>query len=160
MDHGQEIAVTETYPKALFDAVMDAVPRWIDRAMTSVVLDQRGEVSDSDRNAIDHAAAAVVESVRTRLARLLAEDVDAQTLNPLAVLRGSTGPATETLREMGLRGTHRDEFERASMPDDDYAIGPLTWRDLGEDVHEAGIAWGAWKAATVLSRRRDEGRIS
>jgi hypothetical protein len=26
-------------------------------------------------------------------------------------------------------------------------------------VHEAGITWGAWKAATVLTRRRAEGKV-
>ena len=45
------------------------------------------------------------------------------------------------------------------MPDDVYAIGPLAWSDLGEEVHEAGITWGAWKAATVLVRRRAEGKV-
>lgn len=159
MDHAEEIAVTETYSKALLDSVMRAAPEWIGRAMTNVVLDQRAELSDADRDAIDRATVSVVESIRIRLSQLLAQDVDAQSMNPLAVLRASTAAAAETLREMGLHEVHRDEFERASMPDDSYAIGPLTWRDLGEDVHEAGITWGAWKAATVLSRRRDEGKI-
>jgi hypothetical protein len=45
------------------------------------------------------------------------------------------------------------------MPHDHYAVGPLTWKDLSEDVHDAGITWGAWKAATVLTRRRAEGKI-
>ena len=45
------------------------------------------------------------------------------------------------------------------MPDDVYAIGPLAWIDMGDDVHEAGISWGAWKAATVLTRRRAEGKV-
>jgi len=35
----------------------------------------------------------------------------------------------------------------------------LTWRDLGEEVHDAGISWGAWKAATILTRRRADGSI-
>jgi hypothetical protein len=30
---------------------------------------------------------------------------------------------------------------------------------MGDDVHEAGISWGAWKAATVLTRRRAEGKV-
>jgi hypothetical protein len=46
------------------------------------------------------------------------------------------------------------------MPDDMFALGPLTWRDLGDDVHDAGIEWGAWKAAMIISRRRDEGKLS
>jgi len=68
--------------------------------------------------------------------------------------------ATALLIEAGIPPVRRDEFEVRSMPDDMFALGPLTWRDLGDDVHDAGIEWGAWKAAMIISRRRDEGKLS
>ncbi|MEI8285987.1 MAG: hypothetical protein WCG15_01670, partial [Actinomycetes bacterium] len=83
-----------------------------------------------------------------------------QRSNPLQVLRLSTVAANELLKNTAVQTPTRDEFEVSAMPHDEYAIGPLTWLDLGESVHEAGITWGAWKAATVLTRRRAEGKIS
>jgi hypothetical protein len=44
------------------------------------------------------------------------------------------------------------------VPDDLYGLGPATWSDIDPAMHDPGIAWGAWKAMTVLQRRRDEGR--
>lgn len=159
MDFGPDVEVTETYSRALLEAVIAGTPGWIDRAMTAVIAEQRGVTSAQDRQRIDSAVESVVRTVRMRLSQLLALDVDAQNMNPLAVLRGSTSAATEALREMGLHEVQRDEYDRTSLPDDDFAIGPFAWRDLGEDAHEAGITWGAWKAATILSRRREEGKI-
>lgn len=160
MDSGDDIEVAETYSRALLDAVIAGTPGWINRTMRTVIVDQRGAVSAHDQQVIDAVVESVVRTVHLRMSQLLARDVDAQAMNPLAVLRGSTSAATEALREMGLHEVQRDEHEKSSMPDDVYAIGPLTWRDLGDDVHEAGITWGAWKAATILSRRREEGKIS
>jgi hypothetical protein len=160
MDFGPDVEVSQTYSRALLDAVIAGTPAWIDHAMSSVIVAQRGEVTAQDRRIIDSAVESVVRTVRMRLSQLLAQDVDAQGMNPLAVLRGSTSAATEALREMGLHEVQRDEYERSALPDDDYSIGPLTWRDLGDDVHEAGINWGAWKAATIRLRRSDEGKIS
>lgn len=160
MDFGPDVEVTETYSRALLDAVIAGIPGWISSAMTAVITDQRGAVSTQDQQLIDSAVELVLRTVRMRLAQLLALDADAQDMNPLAVLRGATSAATEALREMGLHEVQRDEFEKTSLPDDVFAIGPLTWRDLGDDVHEAGITWGAWKAATILSRRREEGKIT
>lgn len=160
MDFGPDVEVSETYSRALMDAVIAGTPEWIRRVMTAVITEQRGNVSAQDRAKIDSTVESVVRTVRMRLSQLLAMDVDDQDMNPLAVLRGSTSAATEALREMGLHEVQRDEFERTSLPDDVFAMGPLTWRDLGEEVHEAGITWGAWKAATILARRRDEGKIT
>lgn len=63
------------------------------------------------------------------------------------------------LQTFGAEPARRDEYEVRAMPHDVFSIGPLTWRDLGEEVHDAGISWGAWKAATILTRRRADGSI-
>ena len=95
--------------------------------------------------------------VRTELAALLAADVEEQRANPLQLLRDAARFATPVLESLGVPAPERDEFESRAMPGDTYGIGPIAWMDLGEDVHEAGISWGAWKAATVISRHRAEG---
>jgi hypothetical protein len=38
-----------------------------------------------------------------------------------------------------------------------FGLGPASWTDVDPELHEPGITWGAWKAMTVLRRRRDEG---
>lgn len=143
----------EQYPAALFDAVAACYDEWLtrsiqDRAHGAIAQEKIKEIVD--------------ESSRTALENLyefLSVDVDQQRTNPLHILRQSTRLANELLSAAAIVPPVRDEFETSAMPHDVYRIGPLTWRDLGEEVHEAGITWGAWKAATVLSRRRDEGKI-
>ena len=114
MDFGPDVEVSETYSRALLDAVIAGTPTWIRRAMTAVIAEQRGSVSTQDQDKIDSAVESVVRTVRMRLSQLLSLDADDQDMNPLAVLRGSTSAATEALREMGLHEVQRDEFERTS----------------------------------------------
>ena len=144
----------ESYPQALYDAVMSGVHEWILGRMQMLVR------TSEAHELLQNAAQAVSALVRTELLQLLSTDVDAQRMNPLHVLRACTSPATAALKSLGVPEAVRDQFEESAMPDDVYALGPLTWRDLGEDVHDAGINWGAYKAAVVISRRRDEGKIS
>lgn len=144
----------EPYPQALYDAVMSAVPQWILGRM------QQLTGSSEPQEVLHNAAQEVSALVGAELLQLLSTDVDAQRMNPLHVLRACTAPATAALKNLGIPEASRDQFDQSVMPDDVYALGPLTWRDLGEEVHEAGINWGAYKAAVVISRRRDEGKIS
>jgi hypothetical protein len=113
------------------------------------------DVLASAQAAGDAAAAQVGDEV----AALLAMDVDAQRTNPLAVLRGAVRFPSGVLRDAGVPEVVRDGFAERSFPDDVYDLSPATWRDFGEDVHDAGIVWGAWKAQTVLRRRRAEGKL-
>ncbi len=143
----------EEYPEALFDAVAQSYGPWLTRRVT-----------DLSRGVLESQKIAEVVEVSTRVALanlrdFLETDVDQQKSNPLQLLRESTQRANELLASASIAPAPRDEFEERAMPHDMYGIGPLTWRDLSEEVHDAGITWGAWKAATVLSRRRDEGKI-
>ena len=165
-------------PGTLADAVEAALPGWVlhhvmqlaphattsselgptrDAAVTTPAIETR-----VIEPAIEAAArAAGVEAARDvggRLRALLAQDVDEQRTNPLALLRTAARYPTELLATLGVPAVRRDEFDQRRFPDDRYGLGPLTWRDLGDDVHEAGIIWGAWKAKTVLDRRRAEGK--
>jgi hypothetical protein len=150
----------DPYPRALFLAVCEAVPAWVKNRVIEVA-ERNGVVIDGTVRAHAETAAAEVTNLMTsRLAEMLLTDVDQQVSNPLHIIRSSIGPATDLLRELGVEPPKRDEFDSMIMPEDFYALGPHTWRDLSEEVHEAGINWGAWKAATVLQRRRAEGKIS
>lgn len=146
-----DIAELDSYAEALFRAVMAAIPQWLTQRLEEIATDHGLPVEDLIRD--------VSHRVRHDLLALLATDVDEQRENPLHVLRTCTSVVTAALASAGVPQPRRDEFERRAMPDDVYAIGPLTWRDLSEDVHEAGITWGAWKAATILTRRRAEGKV-
>lgn len=148
------------YSQRLFDACVVAVPEWITNRIHNVCLMSSGIIPEIVTTKVAGVAQATQAQVQIDLMALLSVDVDAQRTNPLQVLRGSTLMATALLIEAGIPPAQRDEFEVRSMPDDMFALGPLTWRDLGDDVHDAGIEWGAWKAAMIISRRREEGKLS
>ncbi|MEY3588820.1 MAG: hypothetical protein RJA47_1416 [Actinomycetota bacterium] len=147
----------EEYPRALFDAVTAVFEGWLRTRTEQLARGAGRSLSGPETAALAAAVVSAADEARDGLCALLATDVDEQRQNPLHVLRSSIRPVTRFLRTLGVPENTRDEFEMRAMPDDSYAIGPLAWIDMGEDVHEAGISWGAWKAATVLTRRRAEG---
>ena len=149
----------EPYPDDLYQAVISAVPGWITKQVADIASLSIDETSKEFVSALADVAKHTHQVVSQELFSLLATDVDAQQSNPLQVLRTSTSSATQLLHTFGATPARRDEYEVRAMPDDVFSIGPLTWRDLGEEVHDAGISWGAWKAATILTRRRADGSI-
>lgn len=154
MVNASNIEHLEGYPRELLVAVEAAYPAWLTSQLRTISGGSLSEVEIAD--IVEVSARRAIND----LVALLQTDVDAQRSNPLHVLRLSTVLANQRLHDCGIAAPHRDEFELSAMPHDVYAIGPLTWKDLGDDVHDAGITWGAWKAATVLTRRRNEGKIS
>lgn len=144
------------HSRALIDAVVAAIPGWVERTVGDRM---RGADLDASRldTEIAEVGSAMARSAREALTGLLSLDVERQRTNPLQELRQITGPMTDLLRAAGVPEARRDEFDSRSFPRDAYSVGPLSWRDLGEEVHEAGIVWGAWKAATVISRHRRGG---
>lgn len=131
---------------------MDAYEPWL---RGRVALLGAGRLGDAER---EHAVQTSANVLAGELREFLATDVDEQRMNPLQIIRRSTAAVAGALRAAGVAAPQRDEFEQRGMPEDPYAIGPVAWLDLGETVHETGITWGAWKAATVLTRRRPEGK--
>lgn len=132
------------------------VPGWLNRITVEAA--RRGGV---DATAFADEIATMADDVSARacdeLAELLAVDVDEQTTNPLSVLRGAVAAPTELLAARGVPPRPADPFHVERFPDDVYGLGPATWADIHPDLHEPGMLWGAWKAMTVLQRRRDEG---
>lgn len=139
-------------------AVSQAYAPWLTARVTEVARASGRALSPEARVQLSEIVRTVADDVLAEFSTLLSTDVDAQRENPLHVLRRGSRQIAEFLAAEKTPAPSRDEFEERAMPDDVYGIGPLAWRDLGERVHEAGIEWGAWKAATVLTRRREEGK--
>ena len=150
----------EPYPRDLYEAVLQAVPLWVSRRMIEIASPAGVEAGADFMSSVEKVIQQTTNQLQGDLLTLLTTDVDQQRFNPLQVIREANVFANQALETLGIPLPHRDEFDAHVMPHDSYAFGPLTWRDLSEDVHEAGISWGAWKAATVLTRRRAEGKIN
>lgn len=139
---------TGSIPAELFAAVDAVFEAWYLGRVVTIA-----GAPDERLTVAAHDAAAWV---RTELGELLSADAEAQRVNPLQLLREASRFATPVLESMGAARPVRDEFESRAMPEDQWAVGPLAWIDLGDRVHEAGITWGAWKAATIISRHRGD----
>jgi hypothetical protein len=144
--------------RALADAVDEALPAWGERSVRRLLIAYRGAVTPDEASAARAAGVRARDHVMPRLRALLVQDVDEQRTNPLSIIRAAVRFPTEVLQEAGVPEVVRDEFSERSFPNDVYDLSPATWRDVDESVHEPGIVWGAWKAKTVLDRRRAEGR--
>jgi len=140
-------------PATLLTAARRVVPTWLRRLATQAYVRGGGDpavvAAELDRT-VDAAADAALQ----RLAELLATDVDHQRTTPLSVFRDATVPVADLLR---VHDVPPPAANPASPATDDYQLQPATWADIDPTLHEPGLTWGAWKAMTVLARRRDEG---
>jgi hypothetical protein len=125
--------------QALADAIDAALPGWVEATVAARV---------GSRVAEEAAAAGqrARDEIAPRVRALLEQDVDDQRSTPLAILRDAVRYPTEVLRAAGAPPAERDDFARERFPDDDYDLTPATFADLGPQVFEAGITWGAAKA--------------
>jgi hypothetical protein len=154
VDHGQP----SDPPGDLLAAARRATPGWLRRSVERVVV--RGGVAteslgDAELGAVVDRTA---ERIVTDLAELLARDVDDQPTNPLTIFRSALGEITVFLQRHQVPIPPGDRFVAERFPDDPYQLGPATWSDIDDDLHLPGLIWGAWKAKTVLDRRRAEGK--
>ena len=155
LDDPADAAALATYAQVLADAVVDALPGWVERAVAERYRAWRGHESPEGVVAAAKAAgAAAVADVETPLRALLAQDVDEQRSNPLAVVRRAVARPTHVLRAAGVPPVVRDAHAQELFPDDVYDLTPGAFADLAPSVHEPGLVWGAAKAHVILSRRR------
>jgi hypothetical protein len=140
--------------EALASAVDAVIGAWVERSVARIMTAYTGAVPAEVAGAATQAGEAATSAVGAELRRLLAMDVEQQPTNPLSILRGAVRYPTAVLRAAGVPEVRRDEFRERTFPDDVYDLAPASWRDVDESLHEPGIIWGAWKAKTVLDRRR------
>jgi len=157
-DDPEDAAALAGYATALADAIDAALPGWVDRTVRAVLAGQGIAVDAPTAAAIEAAGSAARAEGTPRVRSLLATDIDAQTGNPLGILRGLVPHATAVLRAAGARPVRRDEFRVRNFPDDIYDLVPATFADVDPALHEPGLVWGAAKAHVHLARRRREGR--
>lgn len=143
---------------ALLATATTSVPRWL-RGVVLAAAERGGVDLDVHRDAIDASIADAAEACLRDLADLLGTDVDRQRTNPLSLIRRSVERPSRVIIELGARPPATDAFHRERFPDDPFALGPSNWNEVDEELHAAGITWGAWKAMTVLRRRRGEGKL-
>ena len=136
-------------------------------AISQVVVDEwsqrlidrhcRPEQLAPDQVILDRAA--VVLEVRSyviaELQQLLSTDVEQQRVNPLSIFRSAVQPLTDFLESLNCRPVIRDEFNQRSFPNDIFGLSPATWADIDERLVEPGLEWGAFKAASVITRRKN-----
>lgn len=137
---------------ALITAVEHALQPWIQGAV-----DARypGPVPAEVNARVEATAAAAVADIGERLRTLLALDIDEQWTNPLAIIRGAVSYPTAILADAGVAPIDRDVHDVRLHPDDVYGLSPAAFEDLGPDVREPGLMWGAAKAHVHLRRRRE-----
>lgn len=140
----------------LLATAAEVTPGWM-RRVTLQAAAAEGFGADALAPTLD----AMVESesplLIAALRQLLATDVDQQRTNPLSLFRDAVAAPTALLRSTGVPVPRSDQFAAERFPDDVYALGPAAWSDIDPRLHEPGLIWGAWKAMTILRRRRAEG---
>ena len=159
LDDPGDAAALAAHATALADAVVAALPGWVERSVAERFRAWRGEDPPGEVVAAGRVAgASAVGDVEGPLRDLLAQDPDEQRANPLAIVRRAVVRPTGVLRAAGVPPVVRDAHAARLFPDDDYDLAPGAFADLDPALHEPGIVWGAAKAHVVLRRRRAEGR--
>jgi hypothetical protein len=157
-DDPADAAALAGYAAALADAMVAALPGWVERGVERVLTAYRGGIDPNEREAAARAGRAAGDDVGPRVAALLATDIDDQRTGPLSLVRGAVGYPTAVLREAGVPPVVRDEVAERQFPDDLYDLTPTSFGDLDPSLSELGLMWGAAKAHVHLARRRREGR--
>jgi hypothetical protein len=147
-DERADDAALAAYATALAEGIAAAIGPWV---IASVERGAGGlDLAEEAAAAAEVARREVGGAVRD----LLARDVDAQATTPLALVRGAVRHPTAVLASAGVAPVARDPVAVEAFPDDPYDLTPGSLADLAPDLTDAGIAWGAAKAHTVLRRRR------
>lgn len=144
----------DEYSSRLLTTIDGVFDGWIRGLITNLVI-----FDAADSSMIERMSATIAEAREvgmTGLRDLLNLDAEQQRSNPLAVLRMATQPVTRFLESVAVPPVQRDEFSRRSFPDDLFGLAPATWADVDPSLVEPGLEWGAWKAATIIGRRREQ----
>ena len=148
--------MADSYSHALLEATRSAAEPWL-RRITDVVI--QSQMLDVDPELVARRTADVGALLVDELESLLSLDVEQQRRNPLDVFRSAAVTMSEFLVGHGAMAVERDEFLQRAFPDDACALAPASWSDIDESMTGPGLEWGAFKAATVISRHR-AGRVT
>lgn len=143
------------YAEQLGAAIEVALPIWVER---SVAVRHPGPLPDDVRQHARRAGGEAGREVGGQVRALLAQDIDEQRSNPLALLRAAVRYPAAVLADAGAPRPARDREAVRLHPDDEYDLVPASFADVHPDLHDPGITWGAAKAHVHLARRRLEGR--
>ncbi len=143
----------EPHGRALADAIVAALPGWVERSVARILAAWEGgapdpAVMESARKAGRQAAEEVGPVVRA----LLEADIDDQRTTPLALLRGAVRYPTGVLADSGVPPVDRDPIQVRLLPEDLYDLSPASFADVDPALAEPGMVWGAAKA--LAHRRR------
>lgn len=83
------------------------------------------------------------------LTDLLTKPFADQRRGPLEVFQEAMRFPTEALQAAGVPPEPRDEVTANALPGDVYDLAPASSRDLGEEVWQAHLHWGARKAQAL-----------
>lgn len=142
-----------SYASNLADEVEKALPDWV---AASVARRLGGTLPEDVRARTERLGREAAEDVGGRVRELLELDIDEQWTNPLTLIRTAIRFPTEILQDLGTPPAVRDEQASRFHPDDIYDLIPASFADLGQNVHDLGVSWGAAKAHVHLRRRRQE----
>lgn len=129
--------------RRLLDALVEAYPQYVRERLGG-----RGPAGTD----------AAVEQGRTwlesALGELLSRPFIEQRRGPLEVFQEAMRFPTEHLAAAGVEPVARDPVAEAAIPGDVYDLAPASSRDLGEEVWQVHLAWGAAKASVVTGSAR------
>ena len=138
----------EPHATALADAIVAALPGWVERSVALHLASPDPAVLSAAREAGQRAAAEVGAEVRA----LLDADIDDQRTTPLALLRTAVRYPTAVLEAAGVPPVDRDPILVRLLPGDLYDLSPARFADVDPALAEPGLVWGAAKA--LAHRRR------
>ena len=136
------------YGTALAAAVDRSIRPWLRQIIT--LRTGSAQLDATITQAIETTSADVNDLLLT----LASADVDEPLSGPLERIRRAVSQLTPLLSEMGAEPIKRDPFDVQTRPDDIFALGPMAFADLSDEVQNAGITWGAAKAHLHQKRRR------
>lgn len=142
----RELAMMRDISQRLAEAIHRAVPSWVLAAVVARTDDVDAQAAERARLRAIEVGGIAADAALDELVALLELPIDEQRSTPLAVVRALVRFPNEVLAEAGVVPLRRDPFEQRANPEDRYGIAVGTWADLGDDVAELGMAWGAAKA--------------
>ena len=136
----------------LVASIEASIAAWVVRAVEHVVMVSGGEISPALREAADAAGREARHHIPRAVAEVVRKDPDEQRATPLQVLRGAARYPTDVLVSFAVPPRPRDRDSEARFPADIYDLVPAAFADLGPEVGEAGLVWGAARARVHHAR--------